>query len=398
MHILVLPSWYPNKASPATGIFLRDQAIALKSSGHKVGVVAPILTSARVILSNPKLFLIEASNEPHHLIDTKRGDPETFSESIFAIPRAHRINASRWTLLGERLVTRYISQFGVPDLLHAHCALYGGVLARAMSEKYGVPFVVTEHSSAYGRGLLGNHDVSESREVFLAAAARIAVGTKLVKDVGRVTGMDLGPWEIVPNVVDSFFLDAELSPKIRTGRRVRLLSVAFLSANKGIDLTLRALSILHPSDRPHFYIGGDGEERHKLKLLTQELGIEESVTFLGSLSRDEVRYWLSQVDVLVVSSQYETFGVIVIEAMAMGLPILSTACGGPEDTITHESGMIVASRSVEAWAEGIHTLVNQLEDYDAQRIRTICRDRFSYRAVATSLSNIFEKVISGYIA
>ena len=83
-----------------------------------------------------------------------------------------------------------------------------------------------------------------------------------------------------------------------------------------------------------------------LEALVQEKALTEQVTFLGSLTREQVRQEVSEADAFVLSSEYETFGVVVIEALALGKPVIATRCGGPESIVVPSVGYLVEILSV----------------------------------------------------
>src|SRR5699024_9955006 len=100
-----------------------------------------------------------------------------------------------------------------------------------------------------------------------------------------------------------------------------------------------------------------GEEKANLLKLVRVLKIEEQVVFLGPLTREQVKEEVSSADAFVLSSKYETFGVVLIEALALGKPVIATKCGGPESIVTPEVGYLVENNSEEELSKAMSELI-----------------------------------------
>jgi len=139
---------------------------------------------------------------------------------------------------------------------------------------------------------------------------------------------------------------------------------------------------------------GDGPERSKLQALAVELDIEKSVKFTGLLSRQEVLTTIANADAFVLSSRYETFGVVVIEALALGKPVIATRCGGPESIVRQEDGILVPVDDIGALAAAMEKIIKNQEEYDPIEIRKACINRYSESAIAEKLIKIYSSVIT----
>jgi glycosyltransferase involved in cell wall biosynthesis len=141
-------------------------------------------------------------------------------------------------------------------------------------------------------------------------------------------------------------------------------------------------------------IVGEGRQKSELMVLVRQLEIENQVRFLGGLSREQVLKTISASDVLVLSSRHETFGVVVIEALALGKPVIATRCGGPESFVTNEDGLLIPPGDIEAMTDAMRKIREEINYYDPVRIRERCRRRFSERAVVARLSKIYSEIIN----
>ena len=118
--------------------------------------------------------------------------------------------------------------------------------------------------------------------------------------------------------------------------------MAFLHQNKGFDVLLKAFAMVI-KDYPnlHLTIAGDGPEKANLTALIQQLNLTNHVSLLGAQNRTQVRDLMRESRCLVVSSYIETFGVVVIESLSQGTPVVATLCGGPESILTEGDGLFV---------------------------------------------------------
>lgn len=342
----MLPSEYSVGTDLFQGVFVKEQAIALQ----KLGVVVDILYAEARRL---RTFRPGMLKESHFQRLVKREDGLLTIRRRGWSPVLNRVTGGRiWSFLTRRMAERYIRDYGVPNIIHAHNALWAGYASRTFNEEYGIPVVLTEHSSIYAEGRVTPAAARCARSAFRGASSVICVSSKLSRDICGYC--DQTP-TVIPNLVDtSFFclpaMEPEESPFI-------FLAVGGLHPVKKFDLLLRAFaSYPGPADKVRLRIGGDGPEMHSLQSLAARLGIQDRVAFIGKLSRDQVREEMWKAHSLVVSSQFETFGIVLIEALATGLPVISTRCGGPEDILTPELGLLVAPGSVSEMAAAMHEI------------------------------------------
>jgi len=154
------------------------------------------------------------------------------------------------------------------------------------------------------------------------------------------------------------------------GEVFRFVNVGRLSRQKGQDILLRALAIARPDLPPvHLTLVGDGPEESALRSLCTELGLDDLVTFAG-YSSDPAPH-LRAADCFVLASRWEGFGVVLVEALQFGLPLLATNCDfGPADVVTDPRiGELVAPDSPEALAEGLKRAAAQTSNPDDAAFR-----------------------------
>jgi glycosyltransferase involved in cell wall biosynthesis len=197
---------------------------------------------------------------------------------------------------------------------------------------------------------------------------------------------------VVPNVVDeTVFL---LPPRARERRLTRFLAVSRLVSIKGVDRVLRAVCIAQ-RDVPSLSVEivGDGPERPRLEALARELGISDRVRFAGALDHAQVRDAMWRADALVHGSRVETFGVVVIEAMATGLPVIAYGGGALDELVDARSGILLPQGDEAALAAALRRMARGEHEFDARLIRDRAIARFGGRAVAEQLVRRYDDVL-----
>lgn len=387
-HVLILPSWYPTPENPFSGIFFYEQAKALRAEGVKVGVVYPqpeslLRVRSGEIWSNPfrrNLFVEEEG------IPTLRG-------LGWFIPKLLPAGMA-FLLRAQHLVREYVKRFGVPDLLHAHSALWGGVAALRAGLTLGVPYLITEHFSGFLVGSIDLLKAAYAEKAFRGASLVIAV-SKPLAEVLKKYGAEEGRLRVIPNMVDVDHFT--LPPQQRQEMPFRFLTVAFLERPKGLHILLQAFAAAFGREKHvRLMVGGDGPQRSELEELAGRLGIADQVDFLGLLSREGVREAMWQANVFVLPSLVETFGVVLIEALSTGLPVVATRCGGPEDIVQDGVGVLCDPGDVHGLANALAEVYRGYPGYRTReaQIRQYAVGAFSSKAVARSLLGVYEEILS----
>lgn len=388
MHVLIIPSWYPETPEDVDGIFFRLQAQALQRSGLKIGVTAPVFRSMR---GKPASVVNGGYGIRSY---TEENIPTYVYKSMYFFPRLPYLDRHRWVRAGWKLFEHYVRDHGTPDIIHAHSMNHAGILAQQIHEKTGIPFVLTEHSSTYARKLIRNWQRPAMLQSAQQCSARIAVS----KDFCRLLETEYGglDWQYIPNSLSPAFIrPVDLANKPKNAD-FTFCSVAHLNYNKGFDILLPAFAEAlktHPDLK--LKIGGTGLIASQLHNLAAELGLENSVEFLGGLQNDQVLDLMFRSDAFVLASRNETFGVVFIEALSQGLPVAATRCGGPQTIINENNGILVPVGDVQALAGALVSLYENRGRYDAQTLRADCLSEFGEEAVVRQITAVYKTILGG---
>ena len=138
------------------------------------------------------------------------------------------------------------------------------------------------------------------------------------------------------------------------------------------------------------HIGGDGKLIEYYKNLASQLSILERCIFYGTINPEKTPNFFSKLDLFVLPSDYETFGVVIIEAMAIGIPVIATRCGGPEYIISEDMGLLIEKNSVEQLTRSIEYIYYNYDKYNQKNIREYVISHYSYDVIGNKLKILYK--------
>jgi glycosyltransferase involved in cell wall biosynthesis len=374
MHIVIVPSeHFVTARYPFGAIFQFHQATALARAAHQVGVVASGVVSPRFLLRS---YPYSPREQVHGFSVFRRYRRRALPQRFERLERAIAVHRA----LGLGLFREYVGAHGVPDVIHAHNMLFAGFVAQAIRDAHGVPYVITEHSSAYARGQVGADYKAAVASCARDAAAMTVVSRSLADDIARVVAdpaIDIG---VLQNTIDPLLLSGSTGEEPARGREFVFLTVGSLDSNKDHATLIAAFARQFTGSNATLRIGGEGALRADLERRAAALGVADRVTFLGQLDRAQVRREMQHADCFVLASRYETFGVVLIEALALGTPVVSTRCGGPLDIVNGTNGLLADPEDATGLGDAMRRLYERRGEYRRDAIRHDCIDRFGEQA------------------
>lgn len=176
---------------------------------------------------------------------------------------------------------------------------------------------------------------------------------------------------------------------------VTALWVGHLVEVKRVDRLLDAFAVaLRRRPNLRLRLVGGGELEAVLRAQAETLEVAHRVAFLPNCDRAGVRREMARADFLVISSETETFGVVGIEAMAMGLPVLATDCGGPADYVTGSEFGELTGNTTEDIAIGLQRMIDRIGTFDRSAIRRHAVNDFDFSGVAERLRSIYAELLA----
>nr|WP_243280115.1 glycosyltransferase [Clostridium tertium] len=376
---MIIPSWYATNSNPTNGSFFREQAMALKEAGHNV-----IVAFVEVRLASRDLFSEKVDIKDDNGIKTYRIIQEK-------IPKTGNIGTAIAFRRGLIKIIKNLYNRENIDIVHLHSCIWGGIGAVSASRKLNIPLVITEHSSYYSRYRVKMIEKLILRYSFKSANKVISVSNSLREIISKYKSNI----EVIPNMVDCDKVLSIINKKNNLGEegQFTFLSLCYLKKNKGIDILIRAFSTYFRGKEVKLIIAGDGPERENLENLSKELGILEQVEFKGALNRDEVYKVMSNCNIFVLPSRFETFGVVLIEALANGKPVISTRNGGANDIVTDENGILVDIDDIEGLGKAMVDLKLNYNKYNEEEIRNSCINKYSKKIITRQLEKVYSELI-----
>ncbi|WP_062307744.1 glycosyltransferase [Polynucleobacter sinensis] len=385
-HILFLPSFYIDPDRPVLGIFFREQALALQKVGCQVSVA---YVEARRIGVFRLKHIIE--NHGQISVENEEGIPTMRLHGWNTLTQTF-VGGLIWAVLTKILVNQYIKRYGRPDIIHAHNAYWAGYAGYLVWRMVKIPYVLTEHSSKFLLQDFRGQPKWFCRVAYQNASRVLAVSNAERGAIARYVAEE--KCDVVPNCVDTEFFT--FPPVQAKSDNFVFLAIAHFSSNKGFDVLLRAFAQKFKGDkRTYLRIGGDGSIRNQLVSLCCELQIQSQVQFLGALSKQEVRIAMWSANAFISSSFHETFGVVLIEAMATGLPVIATKSGGPNDIVTNKVGMLVEVGDVSALANSMQNLRYD-NHFDREIIRNEIISKYAPPVFAKKVVNVYKGILEKY--
>ncbi len=373
LKILVTGRGFDAPGSHSLGIFELDQAKALQRFGHDVRFAAIDTRSPR-------------RRRP---LGLHRYELEGIPVAYAAIPSGSKPEfLSTWAQ--ERAAAMIWSQLKKegwrPDVIHSHFG--AGFLPLARRE--GIPAVYTEHFSGAAAAEPDASELNRERRTYALADRLICVSDQLSEQVRRHTGADS---RVIHNIVDMDVFTPPETPR-EPEAVFRFAAAGNLIRRKGYDLLLTAMAELTGRGlNAYLTVIGDGEERENLLAMTGRLGLGDRVRFTGRLTRQEMIPVYRGADAFVLASRMETFGVVYIEAMAAGLPVIATICGGPEDFVTPETGLLIEKENTDALAGAMAEMIRRRTDFDSDAVARYARENFSPSVIAEKLTSVYKELI-----
>lgn len=382
-HIVVIPSWYGSGRGSDGGYF-RDQALALQSAGHRVAILAPGIHTGRDLRAGRV-----SANHSGPVTVEHDGIPIYRNTRRVRMPRLPYRNAICWSLAGLALYRAYVTECGPPDLVHAHSCLNAGVLAALIRARYGVPFVVTEHSTGFAQQRLRRWERDLVRRVIRRADARIAVSPHLAALLEKQFAGS--GWDYVPNILGDAFLAVPQRKPAAAGPFTFLCAARFAPVKNHRLLIAAFADAFAGDDRTRLALAGDGPLLPTMQEFAASLGIAAQVDFLGALPAPELRTAMERADAFVLASDVETFGVVVIEAQSAGLPVIATESGGPDHLVDASNGMLVPPRDRASLRDALRRMRSEAGQYDRLHIATDAIRQFGPESFVRRFGELIEQ-------
>ncbi len=391
MNVLVYSSLFPNCIQPNKAVFVKHRMAAVnRYYGAGLHVVAPIPYF-------PPLKQFSAWYQYSQIpkVETLDNIP-TYHPRYLVTPKIGMSFYGWWMFLSSLKTVKSISKQFPIDLIDAHYVFPDGFAAVLLGKAIGKPVIV----SARGTDINMYPQLPIIRPLIkyvLNNADHVVSVCGSLKEIMRDLGTPEDKISVIPNGIDpnNFYrLDrAEARRKLDICPNQKMLvTVGQLIERKGIHILLDALNQIKKNGNLDFstYIIGNGDMYSSLSDQIDRYGLDSRVKLAGEVKNKELIYWYNAANTFFLGSSREGWPNVIGEALACGVPVVSTPVNGVPEIITSKKYGIMVERNAESFARGILKAFNTLWDYD--EIHTYGQSR-TWETVATEVHEVFQKIL-----
>lgn len=377
-HIVFLPRWFPNRYDSMWGLFVKKHA------------------ESASLYNNVTVFFLEAKDEGVTKTEIIEEKTESINTLYIYYPKPKNLffylfQFIRLFFIGMKIINKQ----NKIDLVHVHILSRMGFLAALYQILHGIPFLITEHWSRYQptvNGFNGKLRIFLTKKTIKRAKAILPV-TKNLQEAMESHDLNSEHYQIVPNVVDDLFFKYDINENIDP--IIKFIHVStFEDKSKNISGIINGIKKLL-SLRNDFKLSfiGDGEDFIAMKAMTEDLDIpKDNIEFLGLLEKEDLVKEYMKADFMLINSNYENMPVVINEAFACGLPVLSTDVGGISEHLNDTRGRLMPPKNEEAFLDNIQWMLKHCREFNGDDIRAYALGKFSYSAVGKQLNEIYKNI------
>lgn len=371
MNILVIPSTLPHNLNDISGIFILDYLKCVEEF-CKISVLDMRLVGVPRLEIDDRPF-----GKVYRLAATTRRGGKVLKLFFYAL-----------LFLRSMRMNKY---FQSCRLIHVHGCRPYGTLAILLARMLKIPVIVTEHTNPFSKLLENAFSRWFTRSSLECATAVLTVSKDLKAQI-QAAGIFPKRMLVTYNPVDTDLFSCAGRGQLGLARNI--VFVGRLEPYKGGLRTLRAFQKIcerHPDWT--LTIVGDGPELGLIKaLLAQDLQLANRVRLTGQLRKMEIAREFRRASFLVFPSEHETFGLVIAEAMAAGLPVIVGNETAPKEFVDAECGLLVPPLDIDAIAQAMEYLIQHLAEFDSSAIRRKVVQRFGFEVFGKRLYEIYREV------
>jgi len=396
IKILTISHMCPSSFNEISGIFVHEQVKALIAKGVEVQVVSPVPWTPFPI------NYLSSKWKNYSTIPVRRVYEGTniWYPRYVTFPRAWFFASSGQRMYRgiKDIVSKIYQEFQF-DLIHAHVALPDGYAGMQIAQKYEKPLIVNIHGQDFQQTIFKNKKCKKNIEKTINISEKTIVVSKKLKKIGeKYLQVNKDKIIVVPNGINMRDIYTEKNKNIQeyNGKKV-ILSVSHLIKTKGIDLNLKAIAKLKQKYPDIIYlIIGKGKEKKNLKKLVNELNLQNMVIFIGEVSHYEVMEYMTSCDIFSLPSWKEGFGVVYIEAMAHGKPVIGCKGEGIEDFVENgKTGLLVKPKDVDSLTRAMDYLFSNSDEARAigKRACKLVLENYTWNKSAEKIIEIYKEIL-----
>lgn len=378
-----------------SGIYVMNIAKSLIKKGHEVCIIMPENTTKIMKIDkvkiHPVFFFREEIIEGQLDFNFPCMDPHPRSSFLFKDMTKNQIE--QYEAAFRRAIEEEINEFN-PDIIHAqHIWIITG-----LAVDYKIPVIVTSH----GSDIMGYYQTDKyhtyTEKSVKGCKKIIAISKNNKEKINEIYSEYKNKIAEIPNGYNPELFYREEYNKEEVLKFFNINKkydkiVCFagrFAKNKGIDILLKSAQI-YEQDNILTIIAGDGKEYKSLKLLKEKLKLK-NVIFVGDQKQEMLRKIYNISNVSVVPSREEAFGLVALEAIACGTPVIATKQGGMIDFVTEDVGTLIEKDNVEQLANEIKKILNKEKEFDKDYLQNYAKNNYSQEKLMDKLLELYEEV------
>lgn len=380
LHILYLPRWYPSNQDPMFGLFVKKHALAAVKAGYRVSVAYAVPDKE---LPGGSKYSTEVKQEG------------AFTEVITTYLSTGGFSGQwRQAVAWRKAIKLCVRQSGRPELVHAHILTRTAIIAALLSILWRIPYLITEHWSRYYPENLqykGWLRKTVTRYVVKKAGSVSVVSERLATAMQR-QGLRFYP-ELLPNVVDTTLFQ----PAKDNVDPYKIISVTcFEERSKNLKMLIDAFAlVLNDMPDARLVLVGEGADLEATIAYVNGKNFQPgAVRFTGMLQDEALAAEIRTSACLALSSNYETFGIVAFEAMASGIPVVTTDVADLKSFIGNDSGKIVQQGDTTGFAAALLEVLGHPEKFDRAGMAGAVRHKFGEKVVSDKLDMLYQSVMN----
>jgi len=386
--VLFLASWYPGRTDFLNGDFVERhaKAIALK---HDVTVISVVKDPQ---LKNKKYDFEYQENKN---LKVYRGYYRQYQSNFAILNKA--VSFFRYLKCTHTLFNLSVQKQGKPDLIHLYIPLRMGISALYLKFFKKIKYIISEQHSWYMPVSGGYEKNSRATKFFIKLIFRNASALHTPSEtLGKILlqkKIFKGNYYVIPNVVNNtIFYPADNTQNSSMPRFVTITGNVY---HKNTDGIIRAFKKIADQEID-FVLDIAGPCTEDLKVLSEKFALSKNINFYGAVSYENVAKINQKADAMIFFTRYETFGCVIIEANACGLPVIVSDLPVIRENVTENfNGIFVKPEDEDDLAQKIIWYINHKNEFDKQKIALSAKDKFSYETISRQFDKLYKDVSQG---
>lgn len=383
MKILWLASTYPSALHPYDGDFVQRHARAT-ALFTGIEVIHVIKDTGGLITDDVKETVTTNAGLTERIIYYK-----PFKTSIHYADRF--FSGLKYKRLYRQAVKKFIEQNGKPAFMHVHIAMKAGLTALWLKRKFNIPYILTEHWGGYL--IEAKPNISDYNFVYKYYWNKIITGAITCTFVSKylqdhiIKTYKIKNTAVIPNVVNTgIFYPVEKQPSGKT----RFIHISTMIYQKNTEAILVALSLLKDDHPVELYLYGPVNP--SLEALINDIGLQQIVFVKGEVSQEVLSKAIQQSEALILYSRFETFGCVLIEANACGVPVIVSDLQVFHEIIEEGvNGIFAEGENPAALAEKLRQFINQKDHFNKTAIAAMTAEKYNYKKVGQQFIELYKK-------